>query len=466
VALTWAWVIGRLWLLSPSYLTQTNSRRTGDIVSALGPHHLSIAGLVLAALSLGAGFQSVAPLLVVSLCAFMFAYVVGGTPRSNQTLIGGDAMAWAGIVTLLAAVFGYSQRIGPAGEAGAFIATMAAFRGSLVNAHSFVTDAKAGPVPAPGRAVPDAGYIRSDASILNGDRESVIPAGRQPGILFFPGVGAGGAALFWLLNGPLAWIPLSAPVHVWDLVFLGLTLIGLLLVPASIFVAGVGSMFSNYDRATPVTLIGGWSGRIFRVVAFSAGYGFLAGAYIVFDQAISGAAVLMFFCLVAIGLANAIWLVDASMSLLDPDRLTQRIANYVVRPASIGPIGRPNRARVNQVIDDLSRLARGLADRRRPTAAAHAIDRMTDVWRREQDRIGDDQRGLISRVLGECAARNNGDLNRAIAHFTATSGIGPDAYSERRTLRRLTAEEYFAEPEEFEHRSSARLRGLGRRLTR
>jgi hypothetical protein len=386
----------------------------------------------------------VAPLLVVSLCAFIFAYVAGGTPRANPALIGGDAMAWAGIVTLLAAVFGYSQRVGLAAEAAALVVTLAAFRGSRVNARSFVTDAKALAVVDPASTGGES--IRSDTPIANGEQESVAPPGRQPGILFFPWVGAGGAALFWLLNGPLAWAPLRVPVHVWDLVFLGLTLLGLLLVPASIFVAVVGSMFSNYDRATPVTLIGGWSARIFRVLAFGAGYGLLAGIYVVFGQPISGVAVLAFFGLLALGLANAIWLVDASMSLLDPDRLTQRLANYVARPASIGPLGRPGDARVNQVVDDLSRLARGLADRRRPSAAAHAIDRITDVWKRERLRIGDDQRGLISRVLGECAARNNADLNRAITQFTASSGIEPDASSKARTLRRLTAEEYFTEP--------------------
>jgi hypothetical protein len=439
VALIWAGVIGRLWLLSPAYLTQTTSKRTGDIVMQLGPQHLSIAGLVLAALSVGTAFQSAAPLLIVSLCAFLVAYVVGGTPQANAALIGGDAMSWSGIATLLGAVFLYSQRFGLIAEAGVFLATSATLRGSLINTRSFLTDAEA-VLSEVARPIDSSGVTDQEPETLVENEAPMLPIGQEPRVLFFPALGSVGAALFWLLNGTPTILHLPVPSHLWDLVFLGLTLIGLLLVPASIFVAVVGSMFSNYDRATPVTLVGGWSAGIFRVVAFSAGYGLMAALYLVFDQPISQVAVIGFVCLVAIGLANVIWLVDASMSLLDPDRLTRRIANYVVHPLTIGRIGRPDDRRVNQVMDDLSRLTRGLADRSRPTAAAHAIDRISEVWKREHDRIGQKQRELVSRVLGECAARDNDDLTLAIARFTRSSGILPDPVAQQRTVLRLVVE--------------------------
>ena len=256
-------------------------------------------------------------------------------------------------------------------------------------------------------------------------------------VLTFFWVAAFGVLAFLILEAVGRTLSVAHVKRAWDLFFLGLTLSGFLLIPASIYIAAVGAMFSNYDRATPVTLVGGGTDGIFKVLMFALGYGITGSGAAAFGFSVSGLTALAFVVILAVGLINAVWLVDFCFGILDPVRVTDWIAGLVVRPVQIGPIGRPDASTINTVFSDLARLARGFAEGGRPSAATHAINRMTDVWGRSDGKIDLDARELAARVMGECAARKRDDMGAAISCFTAVTGIVIDDDSYRRKVHEL-----------------------------
>jgi hypothetical protein len=202
---------------------------------------------------------------------------------------------------------------------------------------------------------------------------------RTGSVLDFLALACVGAAL--LLGSAVAGylLRLSQPPNASTFIVTGLTLSALLLVPASIYVAALGAMFPNFDPATPVSLIGAWPRRIFRLAMMTLGFGVAAAGLDAFGFSIGPISTLLFIALVGVGLVDAVWLLDASLLIINPDRLGQMLADRALRPRVIGPFGRPSDNEIEQIFDDLARLARELGRRGRPTAASHAVDHLTDI---------------------------------------------------------------------------------------
>ena len=140
------------------------------------------------------------------------------------------------------------------------------------------------------------------------------------------------ASLLWVLfvGGIAAATPLAlslmaemwdqAPLrHGRDAITAGIGLSAVMLVPASVFGPAVGAMFPDYDRATPVAVIDddafGW------LLGFVTIGLFFGGSVLAFDLAATPLLVAAFGLVVGGALVLSAWLVQHSLSILDPDRL-------------------------------------------------------------------------------------------------------------------------------------------------
>lgn len=215
--------------------------------------------------------------------------------------------------------------------------------------------------------------------------------------------------------------PIPQPPNASAFIVIGLTLSGLLLVPASIYVAALGAMFPSFDPATPVTLIGRWPRQIFRLVMVTLGFGIAAAGVDAFGVAVGPLATLVFLVLVLAGLIDAVRLLDASLLIIDPDRLGQMLANRALHPMTIGPFGKPSTLEVNQAFDDLARLARELARKGRPTAAAHAVDRLSEMYSVFSGVLSDRAVERATKITDDLADKHV-DLKVAVAGYRQAAG--------------------------------------------
>jgi len=194
------------------------------------------------------------------------------------------------------------------------------------------------------------------------------------------------------------------------------TVLGLLLVPASIFPSVVGSMFPRFWRATPVTLLNlaqlRWvllllaGGVTYALVAFLA-----APLFPPWQQWL---VVPVLTLAVIVATVLTVWLVGYSLAMLDPDRLSQ----YLHDVAS----GARDEQAARQAFNDLCRMIRGLLEAERPTGAEHAITLLGAIGRRRSSVLGADERGLAARVLTECRTTwvgGSGSTSRTRAHAAA-----------------------------------------------
>ena len=195
----------------------------------------------------------------------------------------------------------------------------------------------------------------------------------------------------------------QAPLrHGRDAITAGIGLSAVMLIPASVFAPAVGAMFPNYDRATPVAVIDDGAFRwLLGLVTVGL---FFGGSVLAFDLAATPLLIAAFGVVVGCALVLSAWLVEHSLSILDPDRLSAFLADRATHHPVLRSLRRPD---PNQPFRDLCRVVRGYLDRQRPMAAANAIDRMTDVWRVQGERVNKDSRSLAARVLGEGRARQH-----------------------------------------------------------
>jgi len=243
--------------------------------------------------------------------------------------------------------------------------------------------------------------------------------------------------------GIVAPLALSQLAATWDLppvgqgrdaITAGIGLSAVMLIPPSVFAAAVGAVFPNHDRATPVTVIDdsafGWLVSLVTVGVF------FGGSVLGFDLAATSLLIAAFGIVVGGALVLSAWLVQHSLSILDPDRLSAFLADRATHHPVLRSLRRPD---PNQPFRDLCRVVRGYLDRQRPMAAANAIDRMTDVWRVQGERVNKDSRSLAARVLGEGRAREHWHqyLAGPTTCFVSVSGVEPDASSEAVARRRL-----------------------------
>ncbi|HJP89067.1 MAG TPA: hypothetical protein VJ850_08540 [Candidatus Limnocylindrales bacterium] len=213
---------------------------------------------------------------------------------------------------------------------------------------------------------------------------------------------------------------LGQPPNASAFIVTGLTLTALLLVPASIYVAALGAMFPSFDPATPVSLIGSWPRRIFRLAMVTLGFGVAAAGLDAFGVPIGPIATSVFVVLVGVGLVDAVWLLDVSLLIINPDRLGQMLADRALRPRRVGPLGRPSDTEVEQIFDDLARLARELGNRGRPTAASHAIDHLTDIRAAFGGRLSQRAVGRADGIVAALASKHH-DLATSAERYRAAT---------------------------------------------
>jgi hypothetical protein len=223
-----------------------------------------------------------------------------------------------------------------------------------------------------------------------------------------------------------------------DMVAAGLSVYALMLIPASIFAPAVGSMFPNFDRSTPITLIDDGAIRwLLRLVAFGLAFG---ASTLGFDVPVTAPVLAALGATLGSALVLAIWLIQHSLSIFDPDYLSAFLAQRATQRPLLTPWRRSD---PNQPVKDLCRLVRGYLNAQRPSAAEHAIDRLTEVWRLQGKRIDEEGRQLAARVIGEARAQEHWQTYLAlpIERFVSGSGIKPNPVSESIARLRLAHEE-------------------------
>lgn len=181
-----------------------------------------------------------------------------------------------------------------------------------------------------------------------------------------------------------------------------LVVAGLLLLPASIFPAVVGSMFPKYWNATPVIVIAHHPvGLLLKYLAAILGYALVS----LIVPATWGTAVVLV-SLVLVGLAMAIRAIAFSLAVLDPLKLAKLLRNASAREK--------NRPRARQAFGDLCRLVRGFREAERLSAASTAIWYMSVAWRK---RANDLQPHLVlaDRVVKECWEWRNWSTKREMS---------------------------------------------------
>ena len=194
------------------------------------------------------------------------------------------------------------------------------------------------------------------------------------------------------------------------------TILGFLLVPASIFPSVVGSMFPRFWNATPVTLLN--LAQLRGVLLLLAGgvtyalVAFLVAPLLATQQQWLVVPVLTIAVIIAT--VMTVRLVGFSLAMLDPDRLSKYLQGVAA--------SRRDERTARQAFNDLCRMIRGLLEAERPTAAEHAITLLGAIEAIRPGLLGADERGLAARVLTECRAawtRTSGSPARTRAYSAA-----------------------------------------------
>jgi hypothetical protein len=191
------------------------------------------------------------------------------------------------------------------------------------------------------------------------------------------------------------------------------TVLGFLLVPASIFPSIIGSMFPRFWNATPVTLLN--LAPLRRVLLLLTGgvtyalVAFLAAPLLATRQQWLVVPVLS--VAVMFGTVMTAQLVGFSLAMLDPDQLSKYLHGVAARER--------DKEKARQAFNDLCRMVRGLSEAERPTAAEHAITLLGGIGTLRPSLLGADERGLAARVLTECRTAwtgTSGSPARSRAH--------------------------------------------------
>jgi hypothetical protein len=158
-----------------------------------------------------------------------------------------------------------------------------------------------------------------------------------------------------------------------------LVVAGLLLVPASVFPAVVGSMFPTYWRATPQTVVA--RNPVDTILDWLALL--LTYALVALVLPATGLLVVPLIAAVFVVALKALRAVAFSLLILDPIRFAQRLRDLCLR----------NQSLMLEAHGDLCRFIRGLREEKRRSAVAQCIGLLESVWKErkaELERLKED----------------------------------------------------------------------------